>query len=315
MKLKKSVQHTLNAPITFKGKGVHSNLPVSMTLHPSSANTGIYFIRSVADGAEIEIPATYEAVGATELCTIIGDPKGTFVATIEHLMAALRAMGVDNVRVDIDGAEVPVMDGSSHDFVTSIAEVGLMAQTARRQYIRIEKTIRVDMDSSFAELTPYDGCYFDVEIDFSDPAIGRQRFATDITPDSFISDISRARTFGFMKDVEKLWEAGYALGSSFENSVVIGDEGIINPDGLRFEDEFVRHKLLDAVGDLALSGVPIMGAYRSYRGGHKLNFLMLKALFENKDSWSFVESVSTVPSGTGHGVMSEPAVALSPSTR
>ena len=294
---------------------MHSNLPVSMTLHPSNANTGISFIRSVGDESEIEIPATYEAVGATELCTIIGDPKGVFVATIEHLMAALSAMCVDNVRIDIDGAEVPVMDGSAHDFVTSIAEVGLMPQTARRQYIRIEKPIRVDMGDSYGELTPYDGCCFDVEIDFDDPAIGRQRFASDITPDSFVSDISRARTFGFMKDVEKLWEAGYALGSSFENSVVIGDEGIINPDGLRYADEFVRHKLLDAIGDLALSGMPLMGAYRSYRGGHKLNFLMLKALFENKDAWSFVEPVNHAPNGLGQGVMSESAVALSPSTR
>lgn len=315
MNLKKSIQHTLNSPLTFKGKGVHSNLPVSMTLHPSRANTGICFVRSIADGSEIEIPATYEAVGATELCTIIGDPKGVFVATVEHLMAALRAMCVDNVRIEIDGAEVPVMDGSAHDFVTSIDEVGLMPQTARRQYIRIEKPIRVDMGASFGELTPYNGCYFDVEIDFDDPAIGRQRFATNITPKSFMSDISRARTFGFMRDVEKLWEAGYALGSSFENSVVIGDEGVINPDGLRFSDEFVRHKLLDAVGDLALSGAPIMGAFRSYRGGHKLNFMVLKALFGNKESWSFVEPAGTATSSVSHGEMSEVVAALSPATR
>lgn len=315
MNLKKTVQHTLNAPITFKGKGVHSNLPVSMTLHPSGANTGVYFVRCDADGTEVEISATHDSVGATELCTIIGNPKGIFVATIEHLMAALRALCVDNVRIDIDGAEVPVMDGSSHDFVTSITEVGLMPQTARRQYIRIEKPIRVDMGASHAELTPYDGCYFDVEIDFSDPTIGRQRFAADITSDAFTSEISRARTFGFMRDVEKLWELGYALGSSLENSVVIGEEGIVNQGGLRYTDEFVRHKLLDAIGDLALSGAPILGAYKSYRGGHKLNSLMLEALFENKDSWSFVESVGVAATGASHGVMSGQAAVLSPSTR
>ena len=286
-----------------------------MTLHPSSANTGIHFVRCDADGREIEIPAIYESVTATMLCTIIGDPNGAFVATIEHLMAALRAMCVDNVRIEIDGAEVPVMDGSAHDFVTSIAEVGLMPQTARRQYIRIEKPIRVDMDESFAELTPYDGSHFDVEIDFSDPAIGRQRFTTDMTPEIFESEISRARTFGFLKDVEKLWELGYALGSSFENSVVIGDDGVVNQDGLRFGDEFVRHKLLDAVGDLALSGAPILGSYRSYRGGHRVNSLMLKALFENTDSWSYVESAPSVAAGASHAVMPEASAALSPSTR
>lgn len=302
MYLKKSVQHTVNGAVAFKGKGVHSNKVVSVTVQPSPANTGIYFVRQDAQGSDVEIAATYEAVGATDLCTLIGDPKGVYVATIEHLMAALRALGVDNARIEIDGCEVPVMDGSSHEFVAGIVEAGLMPQTAPRRYIRIEKPVRVDMGASFGELTPYEGCYFDVEIDFDNPIIGRQRFAAEITADNFVADIASARTFGFMSDVEKLWKAGYALGSSLENSVVIGNAGIINPDGLRFRDEFVRHKLLDAVGDLALSGAPILGAYKSYRGGHKLNFMVLKALFENRDAWSFFhESARSVAGAAGHG--------------
>ena len=309
-----SVQHTISQSITFEGKGVHSNQAVSMILEPAPANTGIVFVRTAGEGRNVEIKARHDFVGATELCTIIGDPSGLFVATIEHLMAALAALSVDNVIIEITGPEVPVMDGSSAIFIEEICEAGLIAQAARRKYIKIENPIRVEMDGSWAEFQPHDGCEFDVEIDFSDPAIGNQRFITELTGDRFNREIARARTFGFMKDVEKLWKAGYALGSSFENSVVIGDEGIMNPEGLRFEDEFVRHKLLDAVGDIALAGAPILGRYRSYRGGHKLNFLMVKALFEQQDCWSYHEFARpgfTAAPRTNIGV--EPAVALAPS--
>ncbi|MEP1444399.1 MAG: UDP-3-O-acyl-N-acetylglucosamine deacetylase [Hyphomicrobiales bacterium] len=309
-----SVQHTISQSTTFDGKGVHGNQAVSMTLKPAPANTGIVFVRTSGEGRNIEIRARHDFVGATELCTIIGDPSDLFVATIEHLMAALAALSVDNLIIDITGPEVPVMDGSSAVFIEEICDVGLIAQAARRKYIKIENPIRVEMDGSWAEFQPHDGCEFDVEIDFPDPAIGNQRFITELTGDRFNREIARARTFGFMKDVEKLWKAGYALGSSFENSVVIGDDGIMNPEGLRFEDEFVRHKLLDAVGDIALAGAPILGRYRSYRGGHKLNFLMVKALFEHQDCWSYHElarSGFTAAPLTNIGV--EPAVALAPS--
>lgn len=312
-----AVQHTVCGPVTFNGKGVHSNLPVSMTICPADANTGIVFVRTAPDGSEVEIPAIHSSVGATELCTIIGDPRGIFVATIEHLMAALRALGIDNARIEIDGAEVPVLDGSSHDFVAGLLKTGLMAQAARRRFIRVERPVRVDMGASFGEFTPHDGCFFDVEIDFDDPTIGRQRYSLELTPDSFAKEIARARTFGFMRDVEKLWEAGYALGSSFDNSVVISDDGVVNPEGLRFGDEFVRHKLLDAVGDLALSGLPILGAYRSYRGGHKLNAMVLKALVSDKTAWSYVEANGALgASGASVGRadhLGNQAVALAPS--
>lgn len=310
---KPTAQHTLKEAITFHGKGVHSDQAVVMTLVPAEANTGIVFVRSDDRGRDVDIKATYESVGATELCTIIGNPRGIFVATIEHLMAALSAMAVDNVRVEISGAEVPVMDGSSAHFVQAICEVGLLTQVARRRYIRIDKPIRIENGASFGELTPHNGCEFDIEIDFDDPTIGCQRFVSEITAHNFCEDIAAARTFGFMNEVERLWKAGYALGSSFENSVVIGDDGVINPNGLRFDDEFVRHKLLDAVGDLALSGMPILGRYRSYRGGHKLNFMMLKALFENTDCWSYMELGTVAYGGPARGEMAgEPTMALAP---
>ena len=309
-----SVQHTISQSVTFDGKGVHGNKDVSMTLEPAPANTGIVFVRTSDDDRSVEIKARHDFVGATELCTIIGDPNKLYVATIEHLMAALAALSVDNVIIDISGPEVPVMDGSSSVFIEEIFEVGLIAQTARRKYIKIENPIRVEMNGSWAEFQPHDGCEFDVEIDFDDPAIGNQRFVTELTGDRFSREIARARTFGFMKDVENLWKAGYALGSSFDNSVVIGDEGIMNPEGLRFEDEFVRHKLLDAVGDIALAGAPILGRYRSYRGGHKLNYLMVKALFEQQDCWSYHELArSGFTSAPRANIVVEPAVALAPS--
>lgn len=310
---KAGVQHTINRSIVMNGKGVHSDKAVSIILHPADANTGIQFQRITETGDRVDISALHSSVGATELCTIIGDPKGIFVATIEHLMAAIYAMGVDNLLIEIDGPETPVMDGSSIEFVDAMNEVGLMAQAARRQYIKIEETIRVEMGSSWAELRPCEKTRFDVEIDFEDRAIGRQRFMTDLDAKSFANDIARARTFGFMRDVKQLWAAGYALGSTLDNSVVIGEEGIVNPEGLRFKDEFVRHKLLDAVGDLALMGSPFLGEYRSYRGGHKLNFMMVKALFEQKGAWSYVK-MPTVPQGSPayREMANEPAVALSP---
>ncbi len=283
-------QTTLNEPIEFSGVGVHSGQPVSMTLHPADADTGILFtISDSRDRCAIDIPATLQSVGATDLCTVLGDPAGAHVATVEHLMAALIALNVDNVIVEIDGPEVPVMDGSSEYFVRAIESTGLTSLDEGRCYIRINKPVRVDLGASWGEFVPYEGTRFEVEIDFDCQAIGRQSFQADLTADVFRTQLCRARTFGFMKDVERLWAAGFALGSSLENSVVIGDDNrIINPEGLRYEDEFVRHKTLDAVGDLALAGAPFLGCFRSYRGGHKLNALALQALLSDRDAFDFV---------------------------
>lgn len=284
-------QHTLADRIDLSGAGVHSGKPVSISLLPADPDTGIVFQRSdVPHDQQTDIPAVVSSVGATALCTVIGDPAGVHVMTIEHLMAALMGLSVDNVIIEVDSAEIPVMDGSSEVFVDAIDQVGLVEQRRPRRYIRVLKEVRFDMGASWGMFVPNDSMRYEVEIDFEDEVIGRQKFEADLTPDVFRKEISRARTFGFMKDVERYWAAGFALGSSLDNSVVIGDDNtIINPEGLRYEDEFVRHKTLDAVGDLALAGAPFLGCFRSYRGGHRLNALALQALLDNPDAWEWTE--------------------------
>jgi UDP-3-O-[3-hydroxymyristoyl] N-acetylglucosamine deacetylase len=236
------------------------------------------------------IDARHLAVTATELCTVIGDRESGAVATIEHLMAALTGLGVDNVLVEIDGPEVPILDGSSAPFVDAIDQVGIVAIGVARKYLKVLKPIRVTQGKAFAELLPNERAFrLEVEIDFPSQIIGRQRKAFDLSASVSRREISRARTFGFMRDVEKLWSAGFALGASLENTVAIGEDGIINPEGLRYPDEFVRHKLLDAVGDLSLAGFPMLGTYRSYCGGHRLNFSVLEALFSSRSNYALVE--------------------------
>ncbi len=207
-------------------------------------------------------------------------------------MAALFGLGIDNVMIEIDGSEVPILDGSAAMFVEAFQQAGIEPLAAKRRYIRVIKPVRIDSGASWAEFQPYDGTRFEIEIDFDSPAIGRQRFAGDVDAEVFCKDIARARTFGFMKDVERLWAAGYALGSSLENSVVIGDDDrIINMEGLRYEDEFVRHKTLDAMGDLALGGARFIGCFRSYRSGHKLNTTALRRLLSDRSAFEIVETV------------------------
>lgn len=284
-------QTTLRDRVVVTGIGVHSGKPVEMILHPAEANSGINFLRVDRErGFEAEFTGNYSSVLDTRLCTIIGHPQKGMIATIEHLMAALMGFGVDNVLVEVDADEVPVMDGSSRAYIDAIEQVGLKELSAPRRYIRVLKHVRVQNGDSIGELLPYEGTRFDVTIDFDCEAIGVQSFNHDMTPDVFKRELSLARTFGFMSDVEKLWAAGYALGSSLENSVVLDGQKIVNPDGLRYEDEFVRHKTLDAVGDLALAGAPLLAHYRSYKGGHKLNFNMLEALFADDSNWEWVEA-------------------------
>ena len=285
-------QTTLRDRVVVSGIGVHSGKPVEMVLHPAEENNGIVFLRTDRQkGTELEIKGSYSSVIDTRLCTIIGHPEKGMIATIEHLMAALVGYGVDNVLVEVDADEVPVMDGSARAYIDAIDQVGLRELSAPRRYIRVLKPVRVQNGDSVGELLPHEGTRFDVTIDFECDTIGVQTFDHELTPDVFKREISLARTFGFMSDVERLWAAGYALGSSLENSVVIGDDQkIVNPDGLRYADEFVRHKTLDAVGDLALAGAQLIAHYRSYKGGHKLNFNMLEALFADDSNWEWVEA-------------------------
>lgn len=285
-------QTTLRDRVTLVGKGVHSNAPVNLVLHPAQAGSGIVFLRTgLPGGRERLIQARWSEVSTTELCTVIGQRDDASVSTVEHLLAAFSGLGVDNALVEIDGPEVPIMDGSAGDFVAAIDEVGLVRQSAARRFIKILKPVRVDHAGAFSELRPGDrGFSLDVEIDFAAGVIGRQRRHLDLTPDTFRRELARARTFGFLRDVERLWKAGLALGASLENSVALDGERILNPEGLRFADEFVRHKTLDAVGDLALAGAPLIGRYRSFRGGHKMNVAVLEALFADRANYAVIEA-------------------------
>jgi UDP-3-O-[3-hydroxymyristoyl] N-acetylglucosamine deacetylase len=283
-------QTTLASEISLTGTGVHSGAPVSISLYPADGDTGLRFLLSNSDGESTEIAADQRWVTGVTLCTVLGDGNGASVATVEHLLAALRGLGVDNALIEIDSPEVPIMDGSAANFVEAIDEVGLAELDSPRRFLKVLKPIVVEDSGAFGELTPHNGFHLDIEIEFDTPLIGCQKIEIDINPGSFRRELSRARTFGFMKDVECLWAAGLALGASLDNTVAIGEDRIINREGLRYADEFVRHKALDAVGDLALAGAPILGAYRSRRGGHRLNSLVLKAMFADPEAWTMVEA-------------------------
>jgi UDP-3-O-[3-hydroxymyristoyl] N-acetylglucosamine deacetylase len=289
--MRHDAQHTVERPVTVEGIGVHTGKPAILTIRPAGAGVGIKFIRSDLKPG-ISIPARYDSVCATDLCTVIGDGSGASISTVEHLLSALAAFGVDNAIIEVDGPETPIMDGSSSSFVEALDEAGLLELPARRRYIKVLRNVRVESGASFAELAPgIKGLRIDVEVDFESCVIGRQRTRFELTREAYRRELSRARTFGFVKDVERLWKAGMALGASLDNTVAIGDERVLNTEGLRYRDEFARHKALDAIGDLALAGLPIIGAFRSYRGGHRLNIGVIEALFADKSSYRVVEAM------------------------
>jgi len=294
-RMKAGRQTTLRDEAAVTGIGVHSGLPVTLTLHPADADTGIVFLRTGLEGrSDREIRANVHAVTATEFATVLGDGTGPLCSTAEHVLAALSGLGVDNAVVEIDGPEVPIVDGSAEPFVNAIDQARVVTLNARRRYIQVLKPVRVAKGDAYGELRPNPtGFRVNVEIEFDHPSIGRQSIALDVAPHTFRRDVARARTFGFMRDVAKLWSAGYALGASFENTLVVSEQRVLNPDGLRFADEFVRHKALDAIGDLALAGAPLLGAYRSVRGGHKLNHAVLSALMADRSAWAYVEAPET----------------------
>jgi UDP-3-O-[3-hydroxymyristoyl] N-acetylglucosamine deacetylase len=295
--MKGAKQTTLREQVAVAGIGVHSGLPVTLTLHPADDDAGIVFQRVTADGSLArEIRADVRAVTATEFATVLGDASGPLCSTAEHLLAALRGLNVDNVVIEIDGPEVPIMDGSAAGFVEAIDQAGLTARALPRRYIEVIKPIKVARGQAVGELTPYEhGFRVEAEIDFDHPLIGKQALALDIGPETFRREIARARTFGFMKDVAKLWSAGYALGANFDNTLVVTEDRVLNPEGLRFADEFVRHKVLDAIGDLALAGLPLVACYRTVRGGHKLNHAVLSALMADRQAWRVVEAPASEP--------------------
>jgi len=289
--MKSSRQATLRSQATVTGVGVHSGLPASLTIGPADIDAGFIFVRTGGDCPDRELAATAKSVIATELATVLGDADGPLVSTAEHVLAALRGMGIDNATIEVDGPEVPIMDGSAAAFVAAIDQAGIIEQAAPRRFIQVLKPVQIAQGDSFGELRPHAaGFRVEVEIDFSNPVIGRQVYSLNVAPESFRRDVCRARTFGCMNDVARLWSMGYALGASFENSLVFDETRLLNTEGLRYADECARHKALDAVGDLALAGLPLLGAYRSVRGGHKLNHRVLTALLADPSAWRVVEA-------------------------
>jgi UDP-3-O-[3-hydroxymyristoyl] N-acetylglucosamine deacetylase len=290
-------QTTLAAQATISGVGAHSGRPARIVLSPADAGSGVVFMRGGrAFGPDALIAAVRRNVTSTDLCVRLGDGAAA-VSTIEHLMAALRGLRVDNALIDIDGPEVPAMDGSAAAFVEAIDEAGIVALPAPRRVLRVLEPVRVADGAAWAELAPAsDGFHIDVEIAYATAPIGRMRRALTLTQESFRAELARARSFGFIEDAERLWRAGLALGASLDNTVVVADGRVLNPEGLRFADEFVRHKMLDVVGDLALAGAPIVGAFRSFRGGHRLNLALVEAVLARPSAFALLGEAESRPS-------------------
>jgi UDP-3-O-[3-hydroxymyristoyl] N-acetylglucosamine deacetylase len=281
-------QRTLLAPTQCSGIGVHSGAKVTMRILPAAEDTGIMFIRTDLQNGARRIPARWDHVVDTRLCTVIGNAAGVQVSTIEHVMAALSGFGIDNAIIEIDGAEVPVMDGSSDAFVFLLEMAGVAVQDAPRREIEILKSVEVTEGNKTARITPSADRRFSCDIAFDKQAIGQQHYDMTLTPESFKSDISRARTFGFYEEVEYLRTLGLARGGSLDNAVVIKDDLVMNEDGLRYGNEFVRHKVLDAIGDISLAGYVIRGHFHGTCSGHAMNNKLLRALFADPSAWRFV---------------------------
>ena len=283
-------QTTLLAPISFNGAGVHSGGEGCLTLRPAPANTGIVFVRTDVDNIEDAIiPALTRNVREVTLSSKIGSHAGHAVGTVEHLMAALAILRVDNVIVGIDVAEVPIMDGSAEPFVESIERVGIKTLPASRRVIRILREVRADIGDSYCVLLPDTQSVFEAEIDFENKVIGRQSYRMTLDGDNLDREVIRARTFCLESDILEMNRAGLGLGGSLDNVVVVGEDAVVNEGGLRSEYEFVQHKLLDAIGDLYLLGLPMIGRYRGYKSGHALHDKLLKKLFTEPDAFELVD--------------------------
>ena len=280
-------RQTLAAPVVCAGVGLHTGERVRLVFQPATAGTGVVFVRSDITGQDNRIEARADAVVGVRLGTTIANADGVSVATVEHLMAALAGIGVDDVLIDIDGPELPVMDGSSAPFVQLIHKVGLKSQAMPRRAIQVLKPVTVETEGRRASFLPALKPMIEVEISFEHQAVGRQSCIFDVTPDIFAEDIASARTFGFQKDFDTLLAAGLARGGSMDNAIVLDETGVVNPEGLRFDDEFVRHKALDALGDLYLAGAPIIGRYSANRPGHSINNEALRALLSDTSAWKW----------------------------
>ena len=278
-------QRTLQRSVNTVGIGLHSGQKVGLTLRPAAANTGIVYRRIDLENP-VEIVSTPEAVGETMLSTTLVQ-EGVKVSTIEHLMSAFAGLGIDNAYVDLTASEIPIMDGSAAPFIYLIQSAGIETQRAAKKFVRIKKTIRFENKAGWAELRPFDGFKVSFEIDFDHPAVKstQQVLALNLSKASYSREISRARTFGFMRDVEMLRSKNMGLGGSLGNAVVLDEYRVLNKDGLRYQDEFVKHKMLDAIGDLYTLGHSIIGAYHGHKSGHAINNLLLHELIAQPDAW------------------------------
>lgn len=284
-----ALQRTLRKAVSCEGVGVHSGVLSRLVLVPAPEGTGIVFRRTDHPGAAGLVPARFDKVTDTKLGTTIGNVYGVKVLTVEHLMAAIVGCGVTNLFVEINGAEVPIMDGSSAPFVALIEQAGVMEQSQLQQIIRVRETVRVEDGDKYAELRPGVGFSAELEIAFENcPVIDRQSYSFELDGSSFRDEISQARTFGFRHEVEYLQANGLALGGSLSNSIVLDGGRIMNEGGLRYGDEFVRHKLLDVIGDLALAGGPLYAQFRGYKTGHALNNKLLRELFSRKGAYELI---------------------------
>ena len=281
-------QRTLKNVIRATGVGIHTGEKVFMTLRPAAVNTGIIFRRIDLDPV-VEVPAFATHVGDTSMNTSLAK-EGVRVSTVEHLMSAFAGLGIDNAYVDLSNAEVPIMDGSAGPFVFLIQSAGIEEQTAAKRFIRILERVEARVEDKWARLDPYDGFRVSFKIDFNHPAIkSHLSFASmEFSTTTYLKEIARARTFGFMREIEMLRARNLVLGGSMDNAVVLDDYRILNEDGLRYEDEFVKHKILDAIGDLYLLGHGLIGAFSGYKSGHELNNLLLRALLDRHSAWEEV---------------------------
>jgi UDP-3-O-[3-hydroxymyristoyl] N-acetylglucosamine deacetylase len=270
------------------GVGLHSGRKVTLTLRPAAANTGVIYRRTDLN-PPVDFPADPESVRDTMLCTALVNDDGVRISTVEHLNAALAGVGIDNVVIEVDAPEIPIMDGSASPFVYLLQSAGIEELNTAKKFIRIKKPVRIEDGDKWAEIRPYNGFRLDFTIDFNHPAIESddQKLVFEFSSQSFIKDISRARTFGFMRDIEYLQSQNLCLGGSFDCAIVLDDYRILNEDGLRFENEFVTHKVLDAVGDLYMCGHSILGELSAYKSGHALNNQLLRAVLADQEAWEW----------------------------
>ncbi|MDA0661988.1 MAG: UDP-3-O-acyl-N-acetylglucosamine deacetylase [Proteobacteria bacterium] len=281
-------QRSLRNSARCTGISLHGGVAVSLAIHPAAPDSGILFRRTDVPSDVGDIPAHCDYIGATELCTTLVNEHGIRVATVEHLMAALAGCEIDNAVIELNGPEIPIMDGSAEPFVTLIEQAGIVEQDFPRRMIRVLRPVTVREGDSVASLEPYDGFSITLDIDFNSGAIGRQGLSLDVSCSAFKTDICRARTFGFLHEVQAMVKAGFARGGSLDNAVVVDGDKVVNEGGLRYTDEFVRHKVLDCIGDMYLAGGPLLGKFRGVKSGHAMHHKLLRALFDQESAWTTV---------------------------